>query len=73
MSAPDRKASGRNPEALHSTINQPEKSITATSPKGRRAVTSLWYAIRTISGAALTPDDLALIYEALSEISEVLQ
>lgn len=46
---------------------------TTTSSKGRRAVTSLWYAIRTINGALLTDDDLALVHEALAEISAVLQ
>lgn len=46
--------------------------ITTTSAKGRRAVTSLWYAIRTINGAALTEDDLALIREALAEIAKAV-
>lgn len=52
----------------------PDKAYsTTTSSKGRRAVTSLWYAIRTINGALLTADDLALITEALSEIAQAVQ
>ncbi len=47
--------------------------LTTTSPKGRRAVTSLWYAIRALNGAALTHDDLALIREALAEIAKAVQ
>ena len=50
--------------------NQPPYS---TSKRGRRAIASLWNASRTVSGAALTDDDLALIAEALAEIAEVLQ
>ena len=50
-----------------------KEQFTTTSSKGRRAVTSLWYAIRTINGALLTDDDLALVHEALAEISAVLQ
>ena len=45
---------------------------TTTSAKGRRAVTSLWFAIRTLNGAALTGDDLALIAEALAEIGKAV-
>ena len=47
--------------------------ITTTSAKGRRAIASLWNASRTVSGAALTDDDLALIREALAEIAGVLK
>jgi hypothetical protein len=51
----------------------PDKGdCTTTSSKGRRAVTSLWYAIRTINGALLTADDLALIREALTEIRTII-
>lgn len=46
--------------------------VTTTTAKGRRAVTSLWYAIRTLNGAALTHDDLALITEALTEITKAV-
>ena len=45
---------------------------TTTSAKGRRAVTSLWFAILTLNGAALTGDDLALIAEALAEIGKAV-
>jgi queuine/archaeosine tRNA-ribosyltransferase len=52
----------------------PDKDhCTTTTSKGRRAVTSLWYAIRTINGALLTADDLALIREALTEIRSAIE
>ncbi len=73
MSAAKKKAPGCNPEALHSTINQPEKSSTETTPRGRRAATSLWFAVRTLTGAALTPDDIAIIREAMAEIAGALK
>lgn len=69
MSAPDIKAPGRNPGALHST-KLPEQYI--TTQRGRRAIASLWNASRTVSGAALTGDDLALITEALTEITKAV-
>ncbi len=72
MTSSKRKSPGNQPGASHST-NQQSNSITFTSSKGRRAVTSLWFAIRTLNGAALTPDDFALIREALAEIAEVLE
>ncbi|MBU2801695.1 hypothetical protein HFV02_05380 [Acidithiobacillus caldus] len=50
-----------------------QEYVTTTTAKGRRATTSLWFAIRTLNGAALTPDDLALIREALIQIGEVLK
>lgn len=71
MTTSKRKAPGDQPGALDST-NQHQQHTT-TSAKGRRATTSLWFAIRTLNGAALTPDDLALIREALIQIGEVLK
>ena len=50
--------------------NQP---LYSTSKRGRRAIASLWNASRTVSGAALTGDDLALIAEALAEIGKAVQ
>ncbi len=50
-----------------------KEQFTTTSSKGRRAIASLWNASRTVTGALLTGDDLALIREALAEISAVLQ
>jgi hypothetical protein len=67
MSTANKKAPGRNPEALDNTIES-----YVTSPKGRRAIFHLWTASRAVAGASLTPDDKALIREALSEIAEVL-
>lgn len=52
-------------------ITQPAHYI--TTKRGRRAIASLWNASRTVSGAALTADDLALIREALSEIAQAVQ
>ena len=49
--------------------NQP---LYSTSKRGRRAIASLWNSSRTVSGALLTADDLALIQEALAEIAAVL-
>ncbi|MBU2749878.1 MULTISPECIES: hypothetical protein [Acidithiobacillus] len=43
-----------------------------TSKRGRRAIASLWNASRTVSGAALTGDDLALINEVLAEIRSAI-
>ena len=58
---------------VRTATKAPDKEqFTTTSAKGRRAVTSLWFAIRTLNGAALTADDLALIREALAEIAGVL-
>jgi len=44
----------------------------STSKRGRRAIASLWHASRTVSGALLTSDDLALIFEALAEIAQAV-
>ena len=49
----------------------PDKAY-STSKRGRRAIASLWNASRTVSGAALTDDDLALIAEALTEIAKAV-
>jgi len=49
--------------------NQP---INHTTKRGRRAIASLWNASRTVSGALLTADDLALINEALAEIAQAV-
>lgn len=68
MSAANKKAPGGNPGASHST-NQPMYS---TSKRGRRAIASPWNASRTVSGALLTADDLALIREALTEIRNTI-
>ncbi len=61
-----KKATPATEAAQH---NQPHYS---TSKRGRRAIASLWNASRTISGALLTADDLALVREALAEIAGVL-
>ncbi len=70
MTAAQRKAPGGNPEASHSNI-QPDQYI--TTPRGRRAIASLWNASRIVNGALLTSDDLALIAEALTEIAKAVQ
>lgn len=49
--------------------NQP---LYSTSKRGRRAIASLWNASRTVTGALLTGDDLALIREALAEIGKAV-
>lgn len=68
MSAADKKAPGRNPEAHHST-NQ----MYFTTPRGRRAISSLWNAGRLIAGAQLSVDDLGLVEETLAEIRDLLE
>ena len=70
MRVADKKAPASEAEAYHSTI-QPDQYI--TSQRGRRAIASLWNASRTVSGALLTADDLALIREALAEIAGALK
>jgi len=67
MSAADKKAPGRNPEASNS--NEP---LYFSTPRGRRAISSLWNAGRLISGAQLSVDDLGLIDEMLAEIRDQL-
>lgn len=57
------------PPKQNDQINQPPYS---TSKRGRRAIASLWNASRTVSGALLTGDDLALIREALTEIRNTI-
>ncbi len=47
--------------------------VTYTTPRGRRATTSLWFALRTLSGAALSPDDIGLLREALAELHGMLK
>lgn len=69
VKAPNRKTPGRNPEASYSNITQ----AYVTSIRGRRAINHLWTASRAAAGASLTPDDRALIQEALTEIAEVLR
>lgn len=66
MSTSNKKAPGRDPRASHNTIESYSTSI-----KGRRAISHLWTASRAVAGASLTPDDKALIAEALAEISGV--
>lgn len=68
MSGAKRKAAGGNPAASYSNNTQ----VYVTSIRGRRAINHLWTASRAVTGAALTPDDKALIAEALAEIAEVL-
>lgn len=68
MSASHKKAPGRNPGASDS-INQ---QTYFTTPRGRRAISSLWNAGRLISGAQLSVDDLGLIDEMLAEIRDQL-
>ena len=46
---------------------------TATSKRGRRAISSLWFAVRTIHGAQLTPDDLAILREALADLHGIVE
>ena len=62
------KEKARTPEEIQ-TVNT---HIYSTSKRGRRAIASLWNASRTVSGAALTDDDLALIAEALAEIAQAV-
>ena len=45
---------------------------TLTTKAGRRGASSLWYAERTLSGKVLTPDDIAILAEALSDLREIL-
>ena len=59
-------------KAAPTTETAPDKDY-STSKRGRRAIASLWNASRTVTGALLTADDLALIREALAEIAEVIQ
>lgn len=67
MSAAQKKTGAGTPAAHSNTLAQKH-----TSPRGRRAIFHLWTASRAVAGASLTPDDKALIREALSEIAEVL-
>ncbi len=50
-----------------------QPNITTTSRKGRRAISSLWFAVRTLTGSRLTPDDISLISEALGDIQVILE
>ena len=52
--------------------NEHSAPIYSTSKRGRRAIASLWNASRTVSGAALTDDDLSLVREALAEIAKAV-
>jgi hypothetical protein len=45
---------------------------TITTKAGRRGASSLWSAIRTLNGAHLTPDDIAILSEALADLSAIL-
>ncbi|MGK9450779.1 hypothetical protein ACSSZE_05845 [Acidithiobacillus caldus] len=71
MSAPHKKASSWTPEAFDTSTTQQSQYI--TSSRGRRAIASLWAASRAVNGAALTPDDIAVIREAMAEIEKVVQ
>lgn len=55
----------------HTATKAPDEAY-CTSKRGRRAIASLWNASRTVSGALLTDDDLALITEALTEIRSAM-
>jgi hypothetical protein len=58
----------------HTATKAPDKvnSSTFTSRAGRRGASSLWYAERTLTGKALTPDDIAILTEALADLSAIL-
>ncbi len=47
--------------------------VTSTSKRGRRAASSLWNAIRLLTDAALTPDDQAVLAEALDDLRVILE
>ncbi len=47
-------------------------NTTFTTKAGRRGASSLWYAERTLTGKALTPDDIAILAEALADLSAIL-
>ncbi len=50
-----------------------QPNVTTTSRKGRRAISSLWYAVRTLTDAALTPDDQSILREAIDDILIALE
>jgi hypothetical protein len=56
--------SNESPEQGHDT--------TITTKAGRRGASSLWSAIRTLNGAHLTPDDIAILSEALADLQLIL-
>ncbi|MBU2755436.1 hypothetical protein HFU84_01690 [Acidithiobacillus sp. CV18-2] len=43
-----------------------------TTKKGRRAIGSLWNAVRILQGAKLTADDLSLIREGVADIEAII-
>ena len=45
---------------------------TITTKSGRRGASSLWYAERTLTGKQLTPDDIAILSEALADLQAIL-
>ena len=48
-------------------------STTITTRAGRRGASSLWYAERTLTGKQLTPDDIAILSEALADLQAILE
>ena len=45
---------------------------TLTTKAGRRGASSLWYAEHTLSGKQLSRDDVAILAEALADLSAIL-
>jgi len=62
----------RSPER-NAAATLKENCSTLTSKRGRRAISSLWYAVRTIQGAKLTADDLQILRESIGDILIVLE
>ncbi len=50
-----------------------QPNVTTTSRRGRRAISSLWYAVRTLTDAQLTQDDQAILSEALDDLLVILE
>lgn len=50
-----------------------DHSTTITTKAGRRGASSLWYAERTLIGKQLTPDDIAILSEALADLQAILE
>ncbi|MCE5360083.1 MAG: hypothetical protein JJ714_03640 [Acidithiobacillus sp.] len=50
-----------------------EIKVIHTSPSARRALAHLWVAVRTLTDAALTDDDMAILAEALDDLRVILE
>ncbi|MBU2754156.1 hypothetical protein HFU84_09820 [Acidithiobacillus sp. CV18-2] len=56
-----------NPEELNAITG-----MYFTTTKARRAIGSLWNAVRILQGAKVSQDDLALIREGLADIQAII-